>query len=660
MDVKIATTFAFRNLKANKILYIPFIISSGIMIGLFNIMISLLGNNYVRARHEMLPNLIIFGVIIVGLFSAIFVIYTARFLSKQRSREYALYTILGLEKKHIRRIIFIEYLINMVVISVFSVVLGHVLGKFLFIMLNRAMHDMNVGLMNYPFLLNALIVTAVYILGIFTLLFIDSVWSLRKISAIELMSQSRSKEKEPKLKFIPLLFGIASLGAGYILALNVKGTVESLIYFFLAAVLVAIGTYLLFTSLSIAVLKMMKRNKKYYYKKKNFLSVSGMMYRMKSNALGLASIAVLCTGVIITISATLAINSSMQTVVSKTMRNDYTISNNKNFSVNTPQKDIIESKKKMKIFVENSIISNEKIENFFVREEFFVHVKKDGEIIRSSLDKKSGEYMYLQVYTLDAYNKQEGTDYTLRKDQVLVTSNRKKLLKVNSLTLGGSKKHIIKVKDNISGNFTVESYSVVVRGHKELIDLARYYKLEDVEKGKITTPEISLNGEWNVGNDSKTYLNKLKKESEKKGYRLNAKQEVRAMIYDFNGGFLFLGMIIGCVFLIGTVLITYYKQISEGYEDRRNYQIMKKVGLPDTLIKKTSASQIVWMFFIPLIVALLHSMVASKIVYQLLGLFGLDSYIKYLSLMAMITGGFAIIYFIIFKLTSNIYYRIVR
>lgn len=660
MNTKIATAFAFRNVKANKILYIPFILSGGIMIGLFNIMISLLDNDYVKTRHEMLPNVIVFGAVIVGLFSAVFVMYAGRFLSKRRSKEYALYTVLGLEKKHIRRIVLIEYLINMVTVSVLSIVLGYVFGKFLFIMLNRAMNDMNVALMNYPLSLNAVVITALYILGIFVLLFIDSVWNLRKVSAVELMSQSKSAEKEPKFKLIPLLFGFLSLGAGYALALYVSGSVESMLYFFVAAILVAIGTYLLFTSFSIAILKVMKRNKRYYYKDKNFLSVSGMMYRMKSNALGLASIAVLCTGVIITISATLTINDSMKTVVSKAMKNDYSLDYKKDFSVNSSHKDILEGEKNLKAFVENSIISNEKIEKFFVKEGFLIYVKKDGEVIRSSLDKKSGNDMFLQVSTLDAYNKDEGTSYTLKKNQVLITSNRKKMMKINSITLAGRKRSIIKVKDNTKGNIAADVYSVVVADYKELVAMAKFYKVKNVQSGKAESPKISLNAEWNVSNDSKDYFSKLKKESGKEGYALQTKREIEKFVYELNGGFLFLGLVIGFVFLIGTILITYYKQISEGYEDRENYQIMKKVGLPDELIKKTSASQIIWMFFIPLIVAMLHSTVASKIVYQLLGLFGLDSYSQYFGKMVMITGAFALIYLIIFKLTSNIYYRIVR
>ena len=268
MDTRIATTFAFRNLKANKILYIPFIISTGTIVGLFNIILNLSQNDYVQTRHASLPTLLYLGVIVIGFFSAIFIIYAAKFLSKRRSKEYALYTTLGLEKRHIRRIIFIEYLINMLIISVFSTALGYVLGKFLFIMLNRAMHDMNVRLMDYPFSVYSLVITIAYIGIIFLLLFIDGSRNLKKISAIELMSQSKSKEKEPKLKFVPLLLGIISLGAGYILALNVKGTTESLLYFFVAAILVAIGTYLLFTALSIAILKMMKKNKRYYYREK--------------------------------------------------------------------------------------------------------------------------------------------------------------------------------------------------------------------------------------------------------------------------------------------------------------------------------------------------------------------------------------------------------
>ena len=235
---------------------------------------------------------------------------------------------------------------------------------------------------------------------------------------------------------------------------------------------------------------------------------------MKSNALGLASIAILCTGVIITISATLAINSAMPVLVSRAIKNDYTIHDSTLFPVNAPQKDIVKAKKKMAKFAKTTVTSNEKIKNFSIKEEFSVPVIKDSETIKPYADNTDGENILMQISTLDSYNKQEGTNYRLKKNQVLITSNRDKLLDINSLKLGGKRKKIIKVKDNINKFITVENYSIVVREHKKLSDLAKHYQFTGTPtESEYVDSQISLTGGWDVKNGSTSYFNNLNKKS---------------------------------------------------------------------------------------------------------------------------------------------------
>lgn len=449
------------------------------------------------------------------------------------------------------------------------------------------------------------------------------------------------------------------MAAGYGIALTINGSLSSMLYFFIAAVLVIIGSYLLFVSLSIAVLKFLKKNKKYYYKDKHFLSISGILHRMKTNGIGLASIAVLCTGIIITLSVTLSINSSMSDIVSKTMKKDYQAAILGTFGPSTEYSKIKDAKNQVANFIEETGTKKDKVESVTVGESLSVFERKQGSALLAT-DNQSLKSIDVGITTLDSYNKENGTSYKLEKNHILVASNRTALLQINSLTFAGKKYSITKVKNTIPANVGIEAYAIVVPDYKTLTEAARYYVNVNSATGKKILPYITISGTWNVKNPSSEYAKKLKVKANNRGLVIESKEEFRKQTYELNGGFLFLGVLIGCIFLIGTLLITYYKQVSEGFEDRQKYQIMKKVGLPDKLIKQTASNQIVWMFFIPLIVALVHSLVASKIVYQLLGLFGVHSYLKYISEMAIIIGSFAIIYLIIFKLTSNVYYKIVR
>lgn len=663
MGTKLANKFAFKNMKANKIFVIPFILSSSIMIALFNIMICISQNEYVRTRHVSLPILINFGVVIIGIFSFIFIIYANRFLVKRRNKEFALYAILGLEKKHIRKIIFIEQTIIFAITTLISIVGGFILGKLMFLMVNKLIESGTPKLSNYPFSTYGAVITLAYILVIFIVIYLLNIKDISKSSPMELLSKQYQGESEPKSKLLLTIIGLALLAGGYFLALHTEGTLKSLGIFFLASLLVIFATYFLFISFSIVVLKLMKKDKKKYYKDKNFISISGMMYRMKGNALGLASIAVLCTGVIITLSATLTIYKNMDNIINTTMSRDYTMEPYKSATVYDSQEDIEARQAKAESIVRKNVGKNEKISKIYSKEEMMTFVYKDGDSILSTDSTSSQGKLpcYIIVSTIDSYNQETGQNIKLRDDQVLISANNKNLIKGMARINLMNKAYDMEVQNiDIPGNIAVESYRIIVPSYKQLLEAANFYKVKNIDTGKWNPSQINLYTAWNVENSSKDYFKNLEESIGKKEYFVKAKSDLAEFIYQLNGGFLFLGIMIGLIFLIGTILITYYKQVSEGYEDRKQYQIMKKVGLPDELIKKTAETQIVWMFFIPLIVALIHSLVASKIVYQLLGLFGVYGYYKYGINIAMVIGLFAVVYLVIFKVTSNIYYKIVK
>lgn len=313
--------------------------------------------------------------------------------------------------------------------------------------------------------------------------------------------------------------------------------------------------------------------------------------------------------------------------------------------------------------VKDNLREEEKVEKMYSKEEIVTFVYKDASRILStdSTASKGNMPCYIIVSTLDAYNQEIGENIKLKDDQVLISANNKNLIKGMETINLMDKDYEMKVTDlDIPGNIAVESYRIIVPSYEQLVEMANFYKVKDIDSGKWNPSQINLYTSWNIENSSKGYFKNLENNIPSKEVFVKSQEDLAKFIYQLNGGFLFLGIMIGIIFLIGTVLITYYKQVSEGYEDRKQYQIMKKVGLPDKLIKKTAETQIVWMFFIPLIIALIHSLVASKIVYQLLGLFGVYGYYKYGINIILVIGSFAVIYWLIFKITSNIYYKIVK
>ena len=327
MNLKLAGGFAIKNLKANRYLEIPFILATGTMLILFNIMASLMQNEYVLTRHKELPTFINMGIGVVFIFTFVFVVYANRFLIKRRNKEFALYGILGLEKKHIRKIILIEHIINYSLIAVIAISGGYVFGKLAFMGLNSLMKDTAVKIMDYPFSTQATAITLVYVLFLFVFVYLLNALSIKNASPVELLGREHRGEGEPKNRLVLLLIGLAFLVVGYYIALTINGILKSLLAFFIAVVLVIIATYILFITFSIFMLKIQKKNKNFYYKAKNFLSVSGMIYRMKSSAVGIASIAILSTGVIVTLATTLSIYGSIEAVVTSTMPREYKISN---------------------------------------------------------------------------------------------------------------------------------------------------------------------------------------------------------------------------------------------------------------------------------------------------------------------------------------------
>lgn len=654
MSFSMAKKFALQNLRANKLLEIPFVLSSGIMLILFNVMSSLVNNNYVRTRHVVLPTLINFGIVILAIFTFIFIQYAINFWLKRRNKEFALYGILGLEKKHVGKIIGIEFFILFAIIWIMGVVGGYIFGQLCFLFLNFLMRDVSGRLMDYTFSISALINTTVLVVILYLIVIIVSGFRIYMSTPMELLQRTHKGEGEPKLRIIIMLAGFILLFVGYGIALFVGGLLSSINYFFVAVIATIFATYLLYATFTVFILKA-QRNNKSFYTPKRFLSVSGLLYRMKGNAISLASISILSAGVIISLSTTVAIYSNYIKLGDSIMPREYKIEAG---SENISNEDMA---KRLQSLVESSVPDASMIKNEYTTFYMTTAAVKTGDTIAEYQRDSKADPIFVIASDLDGYNGRTHQNIKLDDGEILLGDNRNNKIG-NTLKIGDRDFKVRKIDSIFPYEYSgVEGYSIVVK------DMATLEFLREALDGT----DINCSVYWDIdGANDKEYEDTLVKLKDgiknqltgagRSVYDVSSRSEMIHNQYEINGGFLFLGVLIGIIFLTGTVLITYYKQISEGYEDREKYQIMKKLGLSDDLIRKTTASQIGWMFYAPLIVATIHCVVASKIIFRLLGLFGVGDVSLYVICLVSVIAIFAFIYFIIFGLTSRVYEKIVE
>lgn len=654
MSFSMAKKFALQNLKANKLLEIPFVLSSSVMLILFNIMASLVNNNYVKTRHEVLPTLIKFGIVILAIFTFIFVQYAAAFWLKRRSKEFALYGILGLEKKHVGKIISIEFLILFAIIWFAGIVGGYIFGQLCFLFLNFLMKDVSGRLMDYPFSISALIDTTVLVAILYLTIIIGSGLRIYMSTPMELLQRTHKGEGEPKSRIIIMVVGFLLLAVGYGIALFVGGLLSSINYFFVAVLATIFATYLLYATFTVFMLKA-QRNNKSFYTPKRFLSVSGLLYRMKGNAISLASISILSAGVIISLSTTVTIYSNYIKLGDSVMPREYRIEAG---SENISNEDMA---KRLQSLVESSVSDKSMIKDEYTTFDMTVAAVKTGNEISKYQRGSKADPIFVIASDLDGYNGRTHQNIKLDEGEILLGENKNNKIS-DTLKIGDRDFKVRKIDSIFPYEYSgVEGYSIVVK------DMATLEFLREALDGL----DINCSVYWDVdGVDDKEYEDTLVKLKDgiknqltgagRSVYDVSSRSEMIHNQYEINGGFLFLGVLIGIIFLTGTVLITYYKRISEGFEDREKYQIMKKLGLSDNLIKKTTDSQICLMFYGPLIVAAIHCIVASKIIFRLLGLFGVSDALLYMICLGDVLLIFALIYFVIFKLTSKVYTNIVR
>lgn len=660
MNNRFFSSLALRNIKSNKQLYIPYLLSSTTIIMMFYLMASLLTNKFVQERSSSLATLFMIGTVVIGIFSVIFILYTNSFLIKRRKKEIGLYGILGLEKKHVAKILFFETVFTSFLSIAVGLLSGFVFGRLFFMLLNYLLR-LPIDITYSTSGLTMLATIALFI-GIFGIMFLYNVSQFTFANPIKLLKGKQEGEKEPKGSIILFILSLAFLAWGYGISVTIPDPLAAISNFFLAVLLVIIGTYLLFISGSIFILKALKKNKRIYYQPGAFISISGMLYRMKQNAVGLANICILASMVIIAVSTTVTIFVDSE----ETLENRYPFENNVTLfgEVENPE----EMNTRFFEFQDDlwkttEAAGLEVTENKGYREMSLFGRLQENEFVVDGNLAEPEESILLMILPLEDFNEMTGKSVTLEGDEALyyhsTTTDKKE-----SLTIGTETYKLTEVENEFDGNMDLtESMALVVPEVSHLLKITENFKEQFPESNYLT---IDAQIGWNTSGTEEQKEGLAKQLESEYGWNAGGNNIYESRLlqreewYSLNGGFLFLGIFLGLLFTIGTVLITYFKQVSEGFDDREKFQIMQKVGLDKEMIEESTRSQIVWMFLLPIVIATIHVIFAYPIVRKLLLIFGVTNEITWLLSFIGVVIAFAAIYWVIYRLTSRVYYSIVK
>lgn len=671
MHKGIFSRLAKQNIRNNKTTYIPYIITCIFCIAMIYMMEFLRDcptlDQAVRQADEV--RMIVFtGEIVVEIFCIIFLIYSNSFLMKRRQKEIGLYNILGLERNHIGIVMFLETIITSIGSLAGGIAVGIIGSKLALLLLLKLLHIPSV--LGFYISVKG-IFTCLFMFGIvFLMILFLNLAKIHLSRPVELLRGNNTGEKEPAAKWLMALIGFICLGAGYYLAVTTESPIKAITIFLLAVILVMAGTYLLFTAGSIVILKFLRRRKSFYYRTGNFISISGMLYRMKQNAIGLASICILSTGVLLMISMTVSIYFGMNDI----MLNRYP------YDVDMSVTSISEDECQTAIEAFEKAIADNKVPVEKSVEEIYLDIvcSKNGDQILikpANTIRNSDSVLVLSLFTQAEYERLTGISANLndgeifawypsavQKDSVTVDETEftvKKWLDKNPLTCGEDA-----VSDNAVLVVTDEDFKKFDEMRTEM-----YKGVSSAPAGEDLTLHLGLDitgsetDKIDFGTPVMEVVKDLKKNgglSENSWITSGIRQQEYESYYADNGSLLFIGIFLGSLFLMGTAMIIYYKQISEGYEDQKRFEIMQKVGLSRREVRSSVRRQILMVFFLPLLMAMLHITMAFPMIRRMLLLFGMTNTKLFIGCTAGTVLIFAVVYGLIYLMTARSYYHIVE
>lgn len=664
MNKGMYTKLAITNIKNNRQFYFPYLLTGIITVAMFYIMCALESNPGIQSMPgaKNLGLILRLGIGVIGIFAVIFLFYTNSFIIKRRKKELGIYNILGMEKRHIAKILSKEAFFTAIIAIGGGLVTGVLFHKLACMLLYR-MIGFNGGI-TFSFSKKGVMITAILFAIVYLLTYIYDLFQVQLANPIELLQSGNKGEREPKTKAIMAVLGVLCLGTGYFIAITTKNPIKALTLFFVAVILVIIGTYLLFTAGSIALLKILRRNKGYYYQTKHFTSVSGMIYRMKQNAVGLANICILSTMVLVAVSTTVSLYVGIEDIMKERYPNEINIS--AYYDTGAPAEDSIAP------IVEKSVKeSGRKIrheEDYL--ELYFAAIKDQGqysldkEKVKTAGDRVSGFVVLTREDCKKKYNEEIPE---LAENEVALFTIKK--TDMDTLVLENRSYHVKEIKQfqNTEDFETIadimdEYYYVIVNDVQDMERLWQLQKEIYQENSSSISRQVRLDIDGDSEQKKECFENiktALEPEQAKARILIDSRQSNLDEFYQIYGGSLFLGLFLGILFLMITVLIIFYKQISEGYDDKERFSIMEKVGMSNDEVKATIRSQVRTVFFLPILMAAVHVGMAFPMIKRLLSLFGLSNTALFAGCMAGTILVFALIYLLVFLKTSKTYYKIV-
>ena len=633
---------AVTNLKNNRKTYVPYIFTGVLTVMMFYIIDALSRGKGITQDTLKICLQYATGVIVV--FAVIFLFYTNSFLIKRRKKEIGVYNILGMGKRHIARMMAVETILTAGISILGGLVFGIIFGKLMYLLLLKILHNS----VDMQFSVNgtAIVQTVILFAGIFLLTYLYNILQIQLVNPVELLHGGNQGEKEPKSRWLLVIIGVAALGNGYRIALTTEAPLEALLKFFIAVICVIIGTYALFIAGSIVVLKMLRKNKAYYYNPKHFTSVSGMIYRMKQNGAGLANICVLSTMVLVMVSTTVSLYAGMEDILDSRFPRDVSIVCNEADTNNeeTLQRLIKEQCEKAGVKITDRVRYRYGSMNA---------VLKGNNLEKVEQYYPDNHFYYVEMITQEEYNRIEKQNVSLKEQEILTYTTNGKCGK-KQINIAGRNYQVKKELSEMTSQpkSTAEMYNTLY------IIFANAEQIERIEP-------FSYADKFNLKGDDgkqKEALEQIQNEFYEKfpDGTMESRMLSRSSFYELYGGLFFIGIYLGSMFIMATVLIIYYKQISEGYDDRERYQIMQKVGMSKKEVKRSIRSQVLSVFFLPLVVAVIHVAVAFKVMTKILGVLNLTNVSLFAVCTIITIAVFAVFYIIVYSITAKEYYRIVN
>lgn len=672
MKTAVHTRLALDGIRKNKQLYVPYIFGGAIMSGITYIMHFLSSDRILDSIKKGATTLGTFLPLagwITAIFSVIFLFYTNSFIIKRRSRELGLYNVLGMDKKNIAKVMAIES----IAVAIMSIGAGLIFGisfsKLAEAALFKALGE-KVGFAIYVHF-PAVAITGAVFGGIYLLLLFNSLIRVAVSKPASLIMNEKAGEKEPKGNAVLAVIGLALLIGAYIISLSIKSPLNAIMLFFVAVIMVIVATYLLFIAGSVTLCRLLKKNKSYYYNPKHFVSVSSMSYRMKRNGAGLASICILSTMVLVTVTATGSLYAGLEETVREAF--PYQMCADAQFEsysdlTNEFRKDFLEQADFLEC--KDSVYYDCVAASGYIANGEFNDDPSELLIYDSSIANKIIE---LQLFSLSDYNRITGKNETLAEGECLVWSD-KEAERFDTFTVRGEKP--LNVKKHLDSFFKTTGNvlsSGVPRVYIVVSDLEKYaYDLVQIDNGMydfflvfrsgydtVYADKDSFDAGHKLGDNIFKNIEMNHPENGVMDTDVAFRQEFRDECTELYTGIFFMGITLSVVFLIAAVLIIYYKQITEGYEDASRFSIMRKVGMTRKEIRKSINSQVLTVFFAPLIAAGVHMAFAMPLISKLLKLMYLENTSILIATALCTFGAFAIFYAIIYKITSRTYYSIV-